>query len=708
MDAIKEISEKLCTGCGACSNACPSQAIDMQLVHGFLKPVIDNTKCIECKKCEKICPVLNREYTSLPQCFAVWADNITRFKSSSGGAFPVMAKAVLREKGVVFGATWTEDFYVRHTFVENEKDLEKLYRSKYVQSNLGNSYNQVKKFLNAGRKVMFVGTPCQVAGLERFLEYENMENLIMVDFICYYNPPISILRRYLDERYGLENLKRFTFRDKSNGWMSHCTKAELKDGSVITEKKIDSYFNGYFKGLYARQACNDCTFSGNHHHADVTLGDFWKIEEHDSSWNDGRGTSMIMANTLKGRLFVEKLKSQFQRFQNVPKEWIRKGQSNCKIPHPGKEYFENLLEYKPFDEAVDKALNGKYDIGMVCVQSYKNYGSAFTNYALYKVLRDLGYSVLIITQPLSSEIKPENSDNFAISPFKKFENAEHYNNIEAMKALNEKCEMFIVGSDQLFNYEIYKKIDGFVKLNWVDDAHKKICYATSFGVDKILGTFEESVSLKKALNRFQAISIREESGVELVRKNFKVDATRAMDPVFLCDKDNYVKLCSSIHISNTGIFAYVLDPNSEKEEALRMLSEKMDKDLCIYVDRWMSKTYINDSWSLQCQMGRSNEEWLKSLISCDFVFTDSFHGMCMAIIFEKQFVVINNRKRGSTRFTSLLNILNLKERMFDSPKEFIEIYDRLEKIDYAYVNSIIDKEKEHSLEWLKNAIRVKQ
>ena len=704
MKQILGIKNKSCTGCAICSNICPVNAIKMELENGYYQPEIDMSKCIKCNKCDDTCPIINSDNTYLPHCYAAWADDITRFHSSSGGAFSVLAKKIINAGGVVFGAAWSKDFYVEHIYVDNVENLDKLYRSKYAQSKLGDSYSEVKKFLKTDRWVMFVGTPCQVAGLEKYLEETDMRKLILIDFICYYNPSIYLVRRYLNETYGLEKLKKFDFRDKTNGWLSHCTRAEYTDGSVSYEKKVTPFFNGYFNGLYVRKACVNCAFSGLHHHSDITLGDFWKIEEHDKTWNDGRGTSMLIANTLKGRMFIQQTQNDFARIETVPIEWIRKGQANCKQAHPGQAYFYDLLTYKSFDKAVQQSLENKYDVGMVCVQSYKNYGSAFTNFALYKVLKDMKKSVLIITQPLISDIKPENNDNFIVSPFMDFEIAKHYNNQDEMKQLNDRCDTFLVGSDQLFNYEIYKKIDGFIKLNWVDDRHKKICYATSFGTDKILGTLEESINFKNSLSRFSAISIREASGAELVKNNFKIEATQVLDPVFLCNKNHYIELCKNVQVKGRKIFAYVLDPSKEKENALLFLSEKRKQELDVFVDRWMNQEFLDKCWAITCNVNKKNEEWLKALIESEFVFTDSFHGMCMAIIFGKQFIVINNKKRGATRFNSLLDILDLKNRLYNTIEEFIENYSDEDKIDYNRVNKLLEVEKNKGMSWLTNAL----
>lgn len=705
MEKILEYRDHICTGCAACKNICPVSAIQLDIHNnGYYLPEIDRSLCIKCGMCEIVCPVLNKQRLELPQCHAVWADDNTRLQSSSGGAFSVLARSILKDNGIVFGAAWSDDFFIRHIYIETEDELDRLCRSKYAQSEIKDSFRQVKAFLAEGRKVMFVGTPCQTAGLEAYLEGTNREGLLMVDFICYYNPPISYVRRYLDEKYGLENLTEFSFRDKSYGWISSATRAVLKDGKVITDKTGGCYMQGFYEGLYVREACTKCTFSGGNHCSDITMGDFWKIEDHDVSWNDGRGTSMVILRTGKAINYFNKIKANLRRSQLVPMEWIREGQSNCKRVHPAKAYFDDLLTFKSFRESVDMALNNRYDIGMVCVQSYQNYGSAFTNYALYKVLKDLKYSVLIITQPLSSEIKPLDYDNFMNTPFQKFEIAKHYHKRQDMGELNRQCSIFLVGSDQLFNYEIYRKIDSFIKLDWVDDQHKKLSYATSFGQDRILGTLEESVDFKKCLSRFSNISVRENSGVKLFQENFCLIAEQVLDPVFLCNIEHYRELCKDLKPYDRKIFAYILDPNIEKEKALNYFSTEIGLEIVALVDRWMDAQYVSEHWNIPTMTAQKNEVWLRLIMDSEFVFTDSFHGMCFSIIFEKQFVVINNKNRGTARFKELLETLNLTDFIYDTPADFIAQWTPTKRINYQKVKRILENEKTKSLNWLMNAL----
>lgn len=705
MEKILKILEAECTGCGVCSNVCPVNAIHMEYnKNGFLAPKIDFDRCIHCEKCDALCPIINKKNIGQRECYAVWADDEIRKKSSSGGMFSVLAESVIKKGGVVFGAAWTEDFYVKHIFVEAIEQLERLRKSKYVQSDVGDSYKQVKRFLQDNRTVMFTGTPCQIAGLINFLSDINTEKLLLVDFICYYNPPIEYLRRYLDETYGLQNLKEFNFRDKTSGWISHATQVILQSGEIIYDKEVSTYFKGYFSGLYARLACNNCTFSGGKHYSDITLGDFWKIEEHDVSLNDGKGTSMVISNTKKGKNVLIEVRNNLKKCKKVSIDWIREGQNNCKYSHPYREYFKELLSYKSFDEAIELALKGKFDIGMVCVQSYQNYGSAFTNFALYNVFKDMKKSVLIITQPLSSEIKPSNTNNFINNPFPSYGNAKTFHNQEEMRELNQRCKMFIVGSDQLFNYEIYRKIDGFIKLDWVEDNKKKVAYATSFGKEYILGPFEESIVLKNALKRFSAISIREKSGVDIIKNKLGLEATTVCDPVFLCNKNHYYNLCEDIKGEGDKVFAYILDPDMEKAAAIRKIAEKLKRDVIAIPDKWMTDEYVKSLWNIPTLVNQKNEVWMKNIMESEFIITDSFHGMCFSVIFEKQFVVLNNKRRGSTRFMEVLRKLNLEKRIFNSPKELIDGFDALTSINYAEINKKIELEKQNGIKWIKDNI----
>ena len=190
-----------CTGCGACYNICPQNAISMQGdKYGFYKPVIDNTKCVHCSLCEKVCP-LDKNFTQdvEPKVFAlINKDEKTRLKCASGGAFALFATQIINEGGVVYGVVWDENIIACHTRTDNLIDLEKMYSSKYVQSNIKNTFKQAKSDLEKGTQVLFSGTPCQIAGLKSYLKKEY-ENLITIDLVCHGAQSPLIFEKYKKE-----------------------------------------------------------------------------------------------------------------------------------------------------------------------------------------------------------------------------------------------------------------------------------------------------------------------------------------------------------------------------------------------------------------------------------------------------------------------------------------------------------------------------
>ena len=216
------ISDKRnCCGCTACSQVCPKSCITMQIdEEGFKYPQVDANLCVDCGLCEKVCPYLNSYPIpeEKPASFACKTkDDDLRGKSSSGGLFSVLATKIIQENGVVFGARFNEDWDVYHDYTETEAGLAEFRGSKYVQSDMGDCFAQVKNFLKTGRKVLFTGTPCQVAGLNHFIQ-KKFENLYTVDFVCHCVPSPKVWKSYLKEVRGNATITHISFRDKSEGW----------------------------------------------------------------------------------------------------------------------------------------------------------------------------------------------------------------------------------------------------------------------------------------------------------------------------------------------------------------------------------------------------------------------------------------------------------------------------------------------------------
>lgn len=226
-----------CCGCQACAERCPKSCISFREdAEGFLYPQVETTLCINCHLCEKVCPIINHgiERDPISVYAAINNNEDIRFKSSSGGVFSLLAETIIKQSGVVFGAKWNSGWGVEHDYTDTLEGIKAFRGSKYVQSDINGSYSRVESFLKQGRKVLFTGTPCQIAGLKNFLKREY-DNLILVDFICHGIPSPGVFRQYLNElldiaqvkannRRGDLNLVGIDFRDKKYGWNNyHCT-----------------------------------------------------------------------------------------------------------------------------------------------------------------------------------------------------------------------------------------------------------------------------------------------------------------------------------------------------------------------------------------------------------------------------------------------------------------------------------------------------
>ena len=308
------ISVAKCSSCGACANTCARGAITMRLdKEGFYRPVIDESICSKCGACERTCPwvktVLNpNESTASPKTIAAYVkDEQVRLESSSGGIFSVLAERVLDDGGVVVGVAQVAPTRFEQIVVENKADLSKLRGSKYVQANPGKIYKQVRALLIDGRKVLFSGTPCQVAALYSVLGEKNFDNLWTVDVVCHGTPSVKVFEKYVRE---LENRCAASvlfscFRDKDEGWRSFSLKSFLKRDSE--EKKFhsrnlyeDSFLQIFLRNICLNRSCADCHYGKLPRIADITLGDYWNVADVHPEMDDDKGTSVVLLNNGHG------------------------------------------------------------------------------------------------------------------------------------------------------------------------------------------------------------------------------------------------------------------------------------------------------------------------------------------------------------------------------------------------------------------------
>lgn len=305
-----------CTGCTACYSVCPHKAIQMvEDAEGFKFPQIDGTKCTNCGLCEKVCVPSNGYEKPSFTAQAYGAKNKRldeRKKSQSGGAFYILAKNVLSQNGVVYGAQIDEGCIVRHSRACTESEVKAFRGSKYVQSDLGDVFLQVKEDLLLGVPVLFSGAPCQVAGLKSFLR-KDYENLLLVDLICHGVPSPKVWSDYLTWQQERLNRKitNPNFRDKEFGW-----ERSYESFYVHGKKKRFDVYSRIFHSLNAhRKSCYVCPFTNTERVSDITIGDFWGIENTKPEFKDEYGVSAVLVNSAKGQRVWGEVRGNFDYFE---------------------------------------------------------------------------------------------------------------------------------------------------------------------------------------------------------------------------------------------------------------------------------------------------------------------------------------------------------------------------------------------------------
>lgn len=339
MTYLQSGEKRDCFGCGACEQACPVQAIAMQPdSEGFLYPVVSEN-CIDCGQCVRVCPVEGsielRRFTQTVAAFHL--EPRIRSQSASGGVFGAIV-AVADEKSVVFGAKWEGRSKVCHAGTSAQRAYELFRKSKYIQSRIGHSYKEVRDVLLADKSVIFTGTPCQIAGLKQFLG-RDYPNLLCVDLICHGVPSEKVLEAYL-LRMDRKNdpVIRIDFRSKMRSagkWDSKFAELYYRSGKrIVVDYDSSGFLRGFANGLFFRPSCSTCPFAQSARISDLTIGDYWGIEQAIPSLNPHEGVSLVLVNSEKGQKYLQKMASYLQMFPTEPEPAIQ-GNARLRKPDPG-------------------------------------------------------------------------------------------------------------------------------------------------------------------------------------------------------------------------------------------------------------------------------------------------------------------------------------------------------------------------------------
>ena len=350
---------KNCFGCTACGEVCPVGAIDFERNNlGFIYPIIKEDKCIRCNKCEKICPVATFKETlneKSKTAFAARHNNLSEVETSrSGAVFTAISDAVFLQGGVVYGASFDDNFNVIHSVAKDKETCRKFKGSKYVQSDLRGIIKNIKDELVQGKKVLFSGTPCQVAGVKASISKELSANLYVVDIVCHGTPSPRLWSDYVQHvRKSYKGvLKEFNFRDKSiNGWSDHV------ESYVIGDKKYSSklFTHLFYSNSFFRESCYSCPFAILNRAGDITLADFWGWEKIDKDLNsDNKGISLVLVNSDKGHelfdnankdLRVKKVEIEQCLQPNLIRPTKDPEKRKVLVDYYTRKGFENLVRY---------------------------------------------------------------------------------------------------------------------------------------------------------------------------------------------------------------------------------------------------------------------------------------------------------------------------------------------------------------------------
>ncbi len=364
---IKILNKEKCSGCGACAQSCSLNCIQLKTdKEGFWYPSVDTNICVNCGRCEKVCPCLNESVSAkIGNTEVLGVKNNSdevRFNSSSGGVFTALAKQIFNMNGIVFGVAMSADNKTAHHIQINSiEEIHRLQGSKYIQSEVGNAYIETKNHLDNGKFVLFSGAPCQIKALNLFLGKEY-DNLITAEVICHGVPSTLLWHKYVNyiESTTGSIIEKVNFRSKKYGWKSFGTAYCDRNRKYVFKFHFeDPFFRLFLKNICLRPSCYDCLAKDGKSGADISLGDFWGIEKVAPNFDDNRGVSMVLIHTKKGRVFFDSVAEDFE-FLDHSLEYDFAVQCNPAIACSPKYHASRNVFFNDMNTMSFKQLSTKY------------------------------------------------------------------------------------------------------------------------------------------------------------------------------------------------------------------------------------------------------------------------------------------------------------------------------------------------------------
>lgn len=725
---------------------------------GFLRPVVDRGKCSLCKRCIAVCPALNEvpEGAILASYAARSRNLFVRMNSASGGVFYELAVRVIAKGGIVFGcALDAERMSARHVVARTVPELRSLCGSKYIQSVMGDSFAQVKQELAIDHEVLFSGTPCQVAGLRRFLGAEN-DKLLCVEVVCHGIGSPAIYQRYLTE-LG-RPVAEVNFRKKSASRGSSFS-VRFADGAELCHPTYsDGYDYAYAQGLIHRPSCRTCKLRGSHSCADLTIGDFWGHELFVPEWSNAGGVSVVIARTAKGQNSL--------RHADLALKEVSFGQAAQEnpslrepfmVPDEMRLEFNDLLKNRSVVEAVScfrrkhsqclassclrnaRTMVGDVlrkvglrkrhldiparDLGIHTINRnflLSNYGSFFQHYALREVLKRIGYRPfrlerhggigeafdwLLPLRILRTRMRAWFRGDIGVIDGvgrrfyrRRFAFLRDY--LRVIGGIGERqltARWFVCGGDC-----IWTQANARAFLSDCPEDAIKVSYAVSATWAACSQNAAWRKLVAEAGRKFAGIGVREEFGRKICNDIIGADiSVRVIDPVLLLKQEDYSRIAVAPRIDlRESVFSYLVNIKTEDELCLssfKLMSQKVGCSL-----KALGIQGAQELLSREVNLELSPLEFLGAMRDCRYFVTNSFHGVAFALIFERPFVFIKqSQKDQNLRQTSLLGLVHLENRVIDISElstKGVELL--MSDIDWHSVRQILDEERATSLNWL--------
>ncbi|MBR0092034.1 MAG: polysaccharide pyruvyl transferase family protein [Lachnospiraceae bacterium] len=703
---IQLANDRTCTGCGACANKCPRDCIDM--LHdreGFFHPVIDERKCIRCGECMAVCRLLEQcpcnEVGSVSLNLA--ADFETQKDSSSGGVFYVLARQYIENGHYIAGAVWEDGLNVRHIVTNEDEDLERMRKSKYIQSETGFIYREIEHLLKSGKKILFSGTSCQVAGLKAFLQ-RDYQNLLCIGLICRGVSSGKLLEKHIRSLTD-EEIEQVDFRNREKIGTGIGLYIRCKSGKEIIKRGFsqDTFVYEYCMGMNYRKCCYDCCYR-NRFPCDLLIGDAGQI--HVSTLkNDMMERSVAFALNGKGREVLFDIIGQFRFVGHSTIEEIVSGHNRSLLSSET----GNAELRDQFYQSTFNSESPRFDILLVVLWA-PNYGTYLTNFALHNAIKKMGKSILVLSHSgngvpdYCGSLLPEKGRDFLASNMEL-----SYRYIETAD-ISQIADSAVLGSDILWNRSIMRDYPSFqvYSLSWLHPKVKRISYGVSIGTKNGFPKEREKV-FKEAIRLFTHVSLREESGAAWIRENFCKEADTVLDPVFLTKKADYLRLCIGMEIKRKPeILLYILNLNEFWADYIHELQKKTSKSIMLILG-WQ---YMEEHENELTRYGLKDlalpvlsiPEWIWYFSNAEYVMTDSWHGACFGVLFEKRILVHMNQMQ--ERFSTLYQIEELRNQFILYSNGIENDILQMEKcINYKKVRKKISVEIERSKKWLERAIK---